>query len=58
QPSTVALTTQLPFLIALLGITYAIVSASWDEEREGSFLGFEEAKVNLGNILAGLRRSS
>ncbi|CAM9428334.1 unnamed protein product [Discosporangium mesarthrocarpum] len=58
QPTTVAITTQLPFFIALVGITYAILSASWDEDREGSFLGFDEVKSNLGNIFDGLRRSS
>lgn len=33
------------------------MSASWDEDREGSFFGFEEFKRNLGNIGEGLERS-
>ena len=39
------------------GITYSIVSASWDEDREGSFLGVEEFQKNVGNIKEGLERS-
>ena len=39
------------------GITYSIVSASWDEDREGSFLGIEEFQKNVGNIKEGLDRS-
>eukprot|EP00752_Nemacystus_decipiens_P001898 g1828.t1 len=54
----VAYATQAPFFVALSGITYAILSASWDEDREGSFFGFDEAKRNFGNIMEGLRRSS
>ncbi|CAM9993630.1 unnamed protein product [Ectocarpus sp. 12 AP-2014] len=54
----VAYATQAPFFVALAGITYAIMSASWDEDREGTFFGFDEAKRNFGNIVEGLRRSS
>lgn len=54
----VAYATQFPFVVAVAGTTYAIISASWDEEREGSFLGTEEAARNLGIIRDGLRRSS
>ena len=31
---------------ALLGVSYGIVSSSWDPLREGSFLGWTEAKKN------------
>ncbi|MCO5606895.1 hypothetical protein L7F22_061086 [Adiantum nelumboides] len=31
---------------AALGITYGIVSTSWDPLRDGSFLGWKEAKAN------------
>jgi hypothetical protein len=41
----------------LKGITYSIVSASWDEDREGSLLGVEEFQKNVGNIKEGLERS-
>jgi hypothetical protein len=43
--------------IALQGITYSIMSASWDPDREGSFLGTEEFSQNLDNIKSGLSRS-
>eukprot|EP00903_Cladosiphon_okamuranus_P008120 g7821.t1 len=54
----VAYATQAPFFVALSGITYAILSASWDEDREGTFFGFDEAKRNFGIIMEGLKRSS
>ncbi|XP_051137104.1 protein PAM68, chloroplastic [Andrographis paniculata] len=34
------------FGTALLGVSYGIVSASWDPLREGSFLGWNEAQKN------------
>jgi Photosynthesis affected mutant 68 len=58
EPGMVALATQAPFAISLLGITYAIISASWDPEVEGSKLGLAEFGMNMRNILEGLRRSS
>jgi hypothetical protein len=39
------------------GITYSLMSASWDEDREGSLLGTDEFSRNLGNIKTGLSRS-
>lgn len=33
------------------------MSASWDPDREGSFLGTEEFSKNVGNIKDGLSRS-
>ncbi|KAF4388163.1 hypothetical protein CsatB_007194 [Cannabis sativa] len=45
--------TWVPFIVsfiffgtALLGVSYGIVSSSWDPLREGSFLGWNEAKKN------------
>ncbi|KAI3468550.1 hypothetical protein Pfo_025213 [Paulownia fortunei] len=45
--------TWVPFLVsfiffgtALLGVSYGIVSASWDPLREGSLLGWNEAQKN------------
>ncbi len=39
------------------GITYSVMSASWDPEVEGSLLGVDEFKTNLGNIQDGLKRT-
>ncbi|XP_059287069.1 protein PAM68, chloroplastic [Lycium ferocissimum] len=45
--------TWVPFIVsfiffgtALLGVSYGIVSSSWDPMREGSLLGWNEAKKN------------
>ncbi|KAJ9678994.1 hypothetical protein PVL29_021038 [Vitis rotundifolia] len=45
--------TWVPFIVsffffgsALLGVSYGIVSSSWDPLREGSFLGWTEAQKN------------
>lgn len=48
-------TTLIPQLTQ--GITYSIMSASWDDDREGSFLGTDEFSQNLDNIKTGLSRS-
>jgi hypothetical protein len=34
-----------------------VLSSSWDENREGSFLGTEEFERNINNIKEGLGRS-
>lgn len=34
--------------LGVLGLSYGLFSASWDEERAGSSLGGDEFKVNLG----------
>jgi len=57
QPAVVA-TTSFAFLaVGLLGITYSVVSTSWDDDREGSVLGGDEFQKNLGSIQAGLSRT-
>lgn len=33
------------------------MSASWDPDREGSFIGWDEFQLNLDNVREGLRRS-
>jgi hypothetical protein len=40
----------------LLGITYGIVSASWDPRREGSLLGIDELRANLPILLDRFKR--
>ena len=36
--------------LGLLGITFSVLSASWDEARPGSLLGVDELKLNLSRI--------
>lgn len=40
------LTTLLTFGTSALGIAYGALSTSWDAEKQGSILGFEEAQKN------------
>lgn len=53
----VAATTIAVLVASLLGITYSVMSASWDEDKEGSFLGVEEFQSNVQSIKEGLGRS-
>jgi hypothetical protein len=55
-PYIIAYATQLPFLLGLIGISYAILSSSWDEDRDGSLLGFDELKLNIKRIQEGFGR--
>jgi len=57
QTGLVATSTIVVLLLGLLGITYSVMSASWDIDREGSLLGVDEFQKNLGNIKSGLTRS-
>jgi len=57
QPVLVAGTTIALLTIGLVGITYSMMSASWDPEREGSVLGTDEFSRNIENIKNGLTRS-
>lgn len=41
----------LTFGGGLLGITYGIMSTSWDPTREGSLLGWDEFRANLPIML-------
>ena len=54
-PYIVAYSTQIPFLFALLGITYSVLSASWEEDVEGSKLGIDEFRKNLGSLFESLQ---
>ena len=58
QPTAVATATTVPWVIGLLGIGYGALSASWDEEEDGSALGFKEIKLNVGRLLDGVSRSA
>lgn len=55
-PAIIAYATQLPFILGLLGITYGILSSSWDKE-DGSLLGISEFKTNVQRVKDGLTRT-
>ena len=47
-PPYVALAVSFSFLgLGILGLSYGLFSACWDEERVGSVLGVDEFKINL-----------
>lgn len=52
RPTTVAITTQAIFALGIVGITYGPLSASWDEDREGTLLGIDEAKKNVETLFS------
>ncbi|MDB9376076.1 PAM68 family protein [Nodularia sphaerocarpa] len=50
-PIAVLLVNMGLFGIGVLGITYGVLSASWDEERAGSLLGLGEFSTNWGRMV-------
>ncbi len=42
------------FLIGLIGLSYGLLSASWDESP-GSFIGLENIRTNIGRILSAFK---
>lgn len=44
------------FAGGLLGISYGVLSSSWDQRREGSGLGWDEFKANLPLVLEKYRK--
>lgn len=51
-PIAVLLVNMGLFGLGVLGITYGVLSASWDEERVGSLLGWNEFTTNWGRMVA------
>jgi hypothetical protein len=49
-PYFVLLVTLGLFGLGVVGLTYGVLSASWDEGRPGSWLGLEEFQVNFGRM--------
>ncbi len=48
-PSYLAISVSFGFLgLGVLGLSYGLFSACWDEDRAGTLMGFDEFKVNLG----------
>ena len=54
-PYLVFITTLGLFGLGFLGLSYGFFSASWDEERLGSWWGWEEFKVNFGRTVTAWR---
>ncbi|WGV24966.1 PAM68 family protein [Halotia branconii] len=50
-PIAVLLVNMGLFGLGVLGITYGVLSASWDEERVGSLLGLGEFSTNWGRMV-------
>lgn len=49
-PQIVAFTTQALLLLSFAGITYGVMSTSWDENEEGSLLGWENVGPNIASM--------
>ncbi len=57
-PSIAVLLVSLGFFgIGVLGLSYGLLSTSWDEEREGSLLGGDEFALNLGRMVQAWKAS-
>jgi len=55
-PHIAVLLVSMGFLgLSVLGLTYGILSASWDEQAAGSVLGWQEFAVNWGRMMAAWR---
>ncbi|MEO0770543.1 MAG: PAM68 family protein, partial [Cyanobacteria bacterium J06649_4] len=55
-PVLVLLTTMGCFGLGVVGLTYGMLSASWDEEP-GSLVGLDEFKLNLGRMVDAWKES-
>ena len=49
-PIAVLLVNMGLFGLGVVGITYGVLSASWDEERSGTILGVDEFSTNWGRM--------
>jgi hypothetical protein len=56
-PTAVLFVTLGCFGLGVIGLSYGLLSASWEEERVGSFLGWEEFGINFGRVTAAWRES-
>ncbi|MDR9403697.1 MAG: PAM68 family protein [Halothece sp. Uz-M2-17] len=54
-PYTVVLVSMGFFGLGVLGLSYGLISASWDEERVGTWFGWEEFTTNLQRIFSAWR---
>jgi hypothetical protein len=57
-PSVAVLLVSMGFFgLGVLGITYGVLSASWDEEIAGSKLGWQEFKINWRRMVSAWRET-
>ena len=55
-PNVAAILVSMSFLgLGVLGLSYGVLSASWDEERVGSLLGWGEFTLNWGRMVSAWR---
>ncbi len=54
-PYTVVLVSMGLLGLGVLGLSYGLISASWDEEQVGTRLGWEQFTVNVKRIFAAFR---
>lgn len=55
-PNSIVLLVSIGFFgLGILGLTYGVLSASWDEERVGNKLGWQEFKMNWGRMRSAWR---
>jgi Photosynthesis affected mutant 68 len=52
-PSVVLLVSAGCFGLGVVGLSYGLLSASWEEDNVGSLIGAEQFGVNLGRLRAG-----
>lgn len=56
-PNVVVLLVSLGFFgLGTVGLSYGVLSASWQEDEEGSLLGTAEFSVNFRRLIQGLRK--
>ena len=53
-PATLYATGSVLFFLAALGISYGVLSASWDPRRPGTMLGWEEFQRNAAVVLGSI----
>ena len=57
-PSVVVFLISLGFFgLGVLGLSYGALSASWDEDRAGSWFGWSEFRTNFGRTIASWREA-
>lgn len=55
--SAVVLASMGCFGLGVLGLTYGLLSASWDEQQAGSFWGWDEFRLNGGRMINAWREA-